>query len=385
MSMPSETPLLTPTVLKVTSSLIERIRSGEYQENDWLPAERDLASEFGVSRIIIRSALRELEAQNYIVCKAHHRPRVRSAGPHRHQRIARTSHTLGLWIYPDPSWQGSALIIRGIQETLGHDWRLVLGSPTDLSKNAIVQAERRFLQQVLQDGDIEGLILNYQGGESNLSMLEQIRNTALPMVLLDSLPPSCFEVDYVGVDNRRAMERNVRHLLELGHKRIAYVSNYDSISTVQERLEGYRCALQNAGIDLDPDLIMQDPGPAGEDAREGCESLVKQLLNLPSPPTAIAALNDITAFRVIHALRLSGLQVPADVSVTGFDGIERWLPCTPTLTTAYQPFTRIGAEAVQLLRRRLREGENTPFSHVILQTRLLAHTSTRNICTTQPL
>lgn len=373
----SDTQTLSPTVVRIVSVLKNRIVSGAYKAHEWLPTERSLAEEFNVSRILIRAAIKELERNRLVVCSANRRPLVQFEAAS--AKKAPASRSLSLWIWPNPSWPGSAVIIQGIQEVLSHEWRLVLGSPVGDTWSEMYASEARFLQKIRRDHDVEGVVLGYMGGITNLPQLEVLRAARIPMVFIDHAPPAGFEADYVGVNNKRGMEQIVKHLVALGHRRIAHVSNFDELSTVAERLAGYQRALQVAGIPFRPELIRRDPGPPGDDSRVGCEELLEELLDLPESPTAICAVNDVVAYRLIAALRARGLRVPEDISVTGFDGIEQWTPGLPFLTTVYQPFDCIGAQAMDLLLERIKAGPDAPYKHVILDVRLSIQQSTRKI------
>jgi DNA-binding LacI/PurR family transcriptional regulator len=382
---PTSLPTVSPTVARNVSPLQERIEGGAYRAGEWLPTERALAGEFGVSRILIRSAVKELERRHLVVCHPNCRPLVREvvsveAPPTAQPTISpqaaiTTRRNLALWIWPQPSWPGSAMTIRGIQEAAGREYRLVLESPEDW--NDLPAAESRFLRHVAEHRDAEGIILAYTGRQANLPDLKTLRAAGVPLVFLDHRPPEGFGADYVGVDNRRGAEQIVRHLLALGHRSIAHVSNFDDISTVAERLAGYRRALARAGIPYRPELVQKDPGPPpGGDANEGCETMVDYWMGLREPPTAIFAVSDIVAYRVIHSLRACGLRVPEDVSVAGFDGIERWVPGQAFLTTVHQPFDDMGFAAVELLLDRIKAGPDAPYRHVILDVPFVANTST---------
>jgi LacI family transcriptional regulator len=283
--------------------------------------------------------------------------------------------SLSLWIWPNLNWPGAARIVRGIRHALNEDdFRLVLDSAageegTDSleSAEAFRQSEEAFLRRIVRDHDIEGVLLWYLGGSRNRPALQAVRAAGVPMVFLDRLPPPGFEADFVGVDNVGAAEAVVHHLLSQGHRRIAHVTNYDNASTVQERMEGYHRALSRAGIVPRPEWIVRGSGTTA----------VETLLSQPEPPTAVFAVNDVTGLGIVEALRARGLRVPEDVAVAGFDGVERWLPGTPFLTTADQPFERLGATAAELLLRRITEGPDLPYRHVLLDAPLAMHRSTR--------
>ena len=370
---------VSPTVAVIISTMHDRILKGYYPAGTWLPSERDLANEFSVSRILIRAAIKELEESKLIVCNAHHRPRVANISPSNRKKSRNGTKSLALWISPNPQWPGTVMIMKGIQEAAAGDWRVVLGSPVGENKADIKASEIRFLQQIHQDNDVEGLIISCMGGADSVPELKALQSLNIPLVFIDHLPPKGILGDYVGVNNKKSMEKAVRSLFLLGHYNIAYVSNFDEFSTVTDREDGYKNALKFAGLKFRPEMMEIDPGPSSEDQYEGCESLVERLLSLPSPPTAIACVNDTTAYRVISAIKKFGLNVPEDISVMGFDGVERWMPNPPFLTTSHQPFDSIGSHAMELLLERYEAETVFPSRHIILETTFISNSSTISV------
>src|SRR5207248_1783281 len=136
------------------------------------------------------------------------------------------------------------------------------------------------------------------------------------------------EADYVGVDNADAAEQIVRHLLAMGHRSIAHLTNRDRASTVADRLAGYRRALAAAGISYRPELVLEAPflEPKPDLGGRTDDQVAEELLGLPDRPTAVFAVNDYNALSLIAALRVRGLRVPEDMAVAGFDDVERWTP-----------------------------------------------------------
>lgn len=369
--------LISPSVIVVANTLRERVLSGEYRDQGWLPTERELADEFGVSRTIIRRAIEELERQNLVVRSPRCRPVVkRNSVPPSATETRRL--TLGLWLWPSATFPGASAILRGIYRTLdANRYRLVIESPVDTDWRAVVHSEAQFLERITRDRDVAGAILWYLGGEANLPALQSVRSAGIPLVFLDRRPPEGFPADYVGVDNRYAAMQIVHHLISKGHRYIAHITNVDNASTVHERLQGYRDALAEAGIPFRPELVLTETGSPEAGYRNVHEALAAQLMELPGPPTAVFCVNDVLALQLIDALRARGVHVPEDIAVAGFDGLERWLPGSPFLTTANQPFERIGEWAAQLLLQRVEQGDKGTYQHVLLEAPLSIHASTR--------
>ncbi|HZT41855.1 MAG TPA: GntR family transcriptional regulator [Chthonomonadaceae bacterium] len=367
-----------PTVSKIVATLAERIQSGRYQEGKWFPTERELEEEFAVSRTLIRQAVEVLE-QRRLVLRS---PRCRTIvqNPNRaHPLPPETARrTLGLWIWPDPTHPVGAMVVRGIYKALDHRaYRLVAGHPVGEDWAAIHQSEAHFLEGIAQDRDVVGVLLWYMGGPVNLPALQTVRAAGIPMIFLDRRPPEGFPADYVGVDNVHAAEQVVTHLIDQGHRRIAHITNWDEVSTVAERLTGYRRALQAANIPFQPELVMTEVQPSPDHPDDADAELAERLLSVPDPPTAVFVVNDILALRLVSALRTRGVNVPEGMAVAGFDGIERWLPGDRFLTTADQPFERIGSRSVDLLLHQIEAKENQPYKHIELDAPLSIHASTR--------
>ncbi len=372
-------PALSPTVSRIVDVIEQRIRNGSYAVGEWLPTERALAEEFEVSRMLIRSAIKELERQELISCTSHRRPTVMQRRLPVVRHVSAVSRNVAMWVCPAPSWPATAMTMRGVQQVLTDNWRLVVGSPTGDTKQQRIDSELRFLRQIQRDRDVDGLIIEYLGGQLNLPILEELRESDLKIVFIGHEPPAGFPAHHVGVDNRRSTERAVSQLLKMGHTTIGYVSNFDEVSTVANRLAGYQKALKHAGHECYPDLIARDPGPPGDNDMEGCEKLVEQLMCRSSPPTGIVTVNDVVAFRVLHALKLRGLRTPEDVSLIGFDGIERWSQGERFLTTSEQPFQEMGTVAAELLFEAIEHDGDHPPRHILLDAPLRVYSSIRPV------
>jgi LacI family transcriptional regulator len=165
----------------------------------------------------------------------------------------------------------------------------------------------------------------------------------LPVVLLCSVS-SGNELDSLTIDNCHGARAMVRHLISLGHKRIAIIKgaprNYDAA----ERLRGYRLALREAG--LKPERALELEGGFTE---AGGYAAALQVVEMDSPPTAIFAANDSMAIGALSALRESGVDVPWQMAVAGFDDIPLARYMDPPLTTVRVPICDLGARAIEML------------------------------------
>ena len=184
-------------------------------------------------------------------------------------------------------------------------------------------------------------------------------------------------MDSVSIDNRRAGLLATRHLIELGHRRIGYVSGATPTMSRRDRLEGYRQALAEAGMAVDPKLIAAGDAAIGYDdthAAEHGRAAAAGLLRLARPPTALVALNDMHAVGACAAVRDAGGSVPDDVSVVGIDDIPIAGLIHPALTTVRQPIEKLGAAAVELVVKRLR-GDRGAARHIVFEPQLVVRAS----------
>ncbi|MFD7920275.1 LacI family DNA-binding transcriptional regulator [Streptomyces sp. NPDC059740] len=198
---------------------------------------------------------------------------------------------------------------------------------------------------------------------------KQLRARSIPFVVIDPAGDSEPDVPSVGSANWSGGLVATRHLIELGHRRIAIITGPRDMLCSMARLDGYRSAMSMAGLEIDPELIA-----FGDFHVESGRTQAGRLLQGPDRPTAIFAGSDLQALGVLEAARLSGLRVPEDLSVVGYDDVPpaRW--SSPALTTVHQPLRQMAEEAVQMLLR-LRTGERTA-TRLELTTNLVVRRST---------
>lgn len=192
----------------------------------------------------------------------------------------------------------------------------------------------------------------------------------IPYVVIDPMDLPGPDVPSVGVTNWAGGLDATRHLVELGHRRIAVLGGPERMLCSRARIDGYRFALEDAGIAADPALIRH-----GDFHHASGYEAARDLFALAEPPTALFACNDEQALGAIEAARGAGLSVPGDVSVIGFDDlpVARW--SSPPLTTIHQPLSQMGRLAATMLAT-LIEGREPDHHRVELATRLVVRSST---------
>jgi LacI family xylobiose transport system transcriptional regulator len=173
---------------------------------------------------------------------------------------------------------------------------------------------------------------------------ERLAQREIPLVVLDPTGEPGHGVPSVGAGNWNGGLAATHHLLDLGHRRIAIITGPAHVLSSRARLDGYRAALDTAGLPVDPDLICQ-----GDFQIEDGFKHTHRLLRLSNPPTAIFACNDGEAMGVYRAAYELGVRIPDDLSVVGFDDMPpmRWV--IPPLTTIRQPLTEMAAAAAAML------------------------------------
>ncbi|MBB5874310.1 DNA-binding LacI/PurR family transcriptional regulator [Allocatelliglobosispora scoriae] len=196
----------------------------------------------------------------------------------------------------------------------------------------------------------------------------QLRSRGIPFVVVDPTAELPDDVPFVGATNWTGGRSAARHLIELGHRRIAMISGPDRILCCQARLDGYRSAMAAAG--LPADLVVRT-----DLTREDGHAAALTLLTGPDRPTAIFAGNDLQALGVYQAARALGLRIPADLSVVGFDDLPIAALVEPPLTTVHQPLTEMAVAATELALA-LGRGERTPQIGLELATTLTVRGST---------
>lgn len=175
----------------------------------------------------------------------------------------------------------------------------------------------------------------------------------------------------VGIDDRGAAALATRHLIKLGHRRIAHISGPEVSGAARLRLLGYRDALAEAGIAHDPQLEVD-----GNFTPDRGSTATAELMALASPPTAVFCGNDESAYGAMQRLEMLGKRVPQDVSIIGFDDLERSAATLPPLTTIRQPRFEIGTTAMHMLLDTI-NGKPPAEQHVNLPVELVERQSTQ--------
>lgn len=281
------------------------------------------------------------------------------------QALSSRSLPLLALVVPDisnPYWSSVTRAIQGVADQRGYS---VIVCSTD----GVLEREVRFLQTL--SGWVSGLLIHpYHITHEHVS---RFMSKDFPVVILgdfitkDLLPDTW---DRVGGSNCEGALLATDHLLELGHRRIAFIQGSRDTSSSIRRLEGYQRALQQAGISIQDEVILY-----GNYTQNGGRKAMQQLLALEHPPSAVFCANDLSAFGALQAARQARIEIPSGLSIVGFDDIDQAAYCDPPLTTIRQSPASLGEIGAAKLLERLDKGRTEPVS-LSLEISLVVRAST---------
>ncbi|GLV60713.1 LacI family transcriptional regulator [Dictyobacter sp. S3.2.2.5] len=239
---------------------------------------------------------------------------------------------------PPLNWPAMPEIMRGVAEYLeGSPYEIVLYCIGSQRNHADV------LNRILAMRMISGLLAIFPGGLA--SQLATHFQQGLPLVMIDDQEEPD-GMPWVGIDNPTSAYEATRHLLACGHTRIAHIQGPTNYHCTLERYQGYCRALREAGIEPDPDLLLQ--GNFEQSGGRHCASVLFAR-DRERWPSAIFIGNDEMAYGFLEVAQELGVRIPEDIAVVGFDDYVISAHTTPPLTTVRQPFSNIGRTAIELL------------------------------------
>lgn len=273
-----------------------------------------------------------------------------------------STRTVGMMI-PNSSNPYFAELARVVEDRcFAAGYTLVLCSTDDEPRRQSVYLK------VLSERRIDGLIVVSTGHEAELRAM--LAGLTMPYVLVDREidDPNC---DLVETTHLHGGLLATRHLLSLGHQRIACIGGPEELAPSDQRIEGWRLAFTEIGRPLERDTLLW----RGDFTSQGGYEAMHAIARSPTLPTAVFVCNDLMAIGALRAAHECGLRVPEDLSMVGFDDIELAAFTSPPLTTVAQPKRRIGALAVDMLLERIRR-QRPEGRKVLLQPELRVRSST---------
>ena len=274
--------------------------------------------------------------------------------------VMQKTHTIGL-IIPDISNPFFPQIARAIEDKAQEHGYSVIFFNTDNH----LEREKKAVE-LFKSKQVDGLIVSLSLG--NEEILKELKASNYPVVQIDR---SVLSDSYplVSIDNKNSAYQMVEFMLKKGYRKIAHISGDLNTTTARERLEGYKKAISDYGIEINEDYIIE-----GDYTQHSGFEAVKKLLKLKDRPTAVFAANDLSAAGAYKALFAADLKIPEDMAVAGHDDIGIASLLRPELTTMRQPKYSLGERAVSVLLQMI-NNSGTEIEDQILKTNLIIRES----------
>lgn len=274
---------------------------------------------------------------------------------------SRRTDTLALILtdISNPFW---TTVARGVEDAASAAGFNVILCNTDES-----EAKQGKYLHVLMQKQVDGVLL--VPASSADGPIQFVRGQDTPIVVLDRRIPGA-QVDTVRGDSEGGAYQLTRLLLSLGHRRIAVLSGPQGISTAEDRVAGYRRAMTEAGLNLDPAWVHY-----GKYSLEGGYDMAQQVLARSPRPSGLFAGNNFVAIGALWALREAGLRVPEDMALVSFDDLPADLVVVPFFTVAAQPAYEMGRRATELLLERLSGEAPEAYQEVVLPIEIIVRQS----------
>jgi DNA-binding LacI/PurR family transcriptional regulator len=351
---------------QIKQQLAWLIATRQLRPGQLLPSIRVLSRHLAINLHTVRSAYQKLEADGLVVTRHGLGTMVTDYEPALMARLAaaQRTHTVGVLIpsINNPFYQP---FIQGIETVANRSHTMLFLCMTKDDPGETI----RYYNQ-LAARHVDGLILASQGSSIFLpSDPEQLEQSllAFPVVSADwpGSPGYSVELDLEGSGYLAT-----RHLLEHGHRRVGMITVAASLPNIEPLHTGYHRALQEAGLESDPQMMV---GVQGFDLADG-EAGARRLLTLQTPPTAIFAIADLLALGALRYLKRAGLRVPQDMALAGFNDIPMADMVDPPLTTVAAPAYQMGQEAMKMLQE-LMAGKRPQRQRVLLPASLVVRAS----------
>jgi len=342
--------------LELKNYIKQQIIMGKIKPGERIPSENKLCNDFSISRHTVRKAISLLVSEGYLYTE-------QGLGTYVKDRsIKRTeSRNIGVlttyisdYIFPR--------VIQGIDTVLSHRGYSIMLKNTDNN----VAKEAKYIEEVLSK-DLEGLIIEPTKSalySDNSAYYEALDIHRIPYIFIHGCYQHIKDRSYVILDDIHGMYLAVNHLIKLGHKYIAGIFKADDMQGIN-RHHGYVKALAEAGIPYDSRKVIWYHT---EDRKAKPTSAIRDLIGMGTPLDAIACYNDEIAFWVYQTLAESGVRVPGDISITGFDDSNLATACPVRLTTVTHPKEKLGETAAELLLELLEDPDylNNPRKKVFI-------------------
>ena len=341
---PEETEKPAPLFRRIAEDLRQRVSQGIWQADEALPSRGQLCEEFGTTRVTLDKAIQELVRAGVLhsargVGTFVARPAPERAAPKaapRSLRLGVVMERTTLKTVPEDTWSDNFYfgpLFQGLRDG-------VAGEAVDM---VYAHLPREEYQEFYHTSEIDGLLLIAPSREE-LPMLHELTGKAIPYIAvgLSSTAPEDALLACADTDNVRGAAEAMRHLLGLGHRRIALINLATAHGNHYDRLLGYRRAMETAGAPIFPEDLVLCPTYEYQGFEDRIEDWVIGAKSSGNLPTAIFASDYLMALTTLKVLRRHGLRVPEDISLVSFDDPLSAAHLTPALTTVRQPVYPLG-------------------------------------------
>jgi LacI family transcriptional regulator len=273
------------------------------------------------------------------------------------------SNTIGV-IIPEIIHFFFSTVISGIED-IAYDagYSVIVSQSNESYEREVIDSKALFNNRV------DGMLISLSRETIKLDHLKSIHDRGVPIVFFDRVAEG-INCSKVIVDDFDGSFQATEHLIKQGYKRIAHLSGPTSLAISQQRLDGYRAALEKYDMSFDEKIVMRDH--ASED-EQMAKRLTTKLLSSTNPPDALFAINDIAALGAMLAAKEKGLKIPNDFAIVGFSNWRFTSLTEPPMSTVDQPGFEMGQEAARLLIKEIeaKEGELIEPVTKILKTNLI--------------
>jgi DNA-binding LacI/PurR family transcriptional regulator len=323
-----------PLYERITNALRDEIESADYPPNAPFLSENDAIERFKVSRITVRHAFDILEQEGYIY-------RVQGKGSFVGPHTARPTKTVAYIATCIMNSGVENTLLRSIEDYMDrNNYNLII-----CNNNNDFDKTENYLKRLIRnqvDAIILIAVISETEYERNAELVRFATNNGVPVVMVDRYCESLREeIRSVTPDNYGGAYQMGRHLIELGHRKMGVLRGW-WCSSARERFDGFAAALAEHGLQIDPEHVKVDETP------NALGIVAMQYAMMKDRPTAVFALNDFMAVRLIQEFQNYGLSVPRDVAVVGFDDFE-YAGCPVPLTTVRVPLWEEGQMAASLV------------------------------------
>lgn len=352
-----------PLYERIQQYFEKKIYSGELAPGEKLPSISELQQTLNVSAGPIRQALKIMEAKNLISIRHGQGSFVndfRSVNP--------KERLIGFICPKSEDDEMSFGWIRGIQSGLAaKGYSMVYAESDVLPSKEIREIER------LKSLKVKGFIICPTGCPETVETMRDLHCSGCPVVFLDRTIPG-LGVSSICSDNERGMQDLVEHLIQQGHENIgiAYEAREECTTSVQERLGGYKAALEDAGLEVKPELIY----PLYGFETTWADEVVEKILNSDVRPSAVIGGNDHIALALLRKARERELNIPGDLAIAGFDDLSFSSFDEIGITTVKQDFYLMGQLAAQTIIREIENPHLAGTGSMRVPTRLVVRRST---------